>query len=188
MAAKPSLPVRETPVRTLLQNPSTDDPTRPDATNEPELAVNNIQGNILAGFNKDHQAHLYLKIQPDHVEEFRAWLGRMVPFVATTSEVLHFNRLFKEVRHRRGVDSRTVMATWINIGLSFHGLKLLAGNHKTLTDSAKHLDAFKSAKPDQLEVEKFTDAAFRQGMASRSVDVLSDPPDASKGHAAGEGN
>src|SRR5258705_6898811 len=98
--------VRETPTPTLLRRPA-DDPTRPDASAEPELAINNIQGNILAGFNKDHQTHIYLRLQDGETEAFRRWLGVLVPFVASTTEVLAFNRLFKEIRHRRNAETRT---------------------------------------------------------------------------------
>jgi len=175
------MPVREAPAVTLLRSPSEHDPTRPDASKEPELAVRNIQGNILAGFNKDHQVHLYLRVLDGQVEAFRQWLGRLVPFIATTSEVLAFNRLFKEVNKRRGVETRTVMATWVNVALSFRALKLLADDGKALSKHADNFEGYRKAKPDEFDVEKFTDAAFREGMAKRSVDVLSDPPDATKG-------
>jgi Dyp-type peroxidase family len=187
MPANP-MPVREVPTTTLLRAPSDQDPTRPDASNEPELAVRNIQGNILAGFNKDHQVHLYLRILDDHVEDFRMWLGRLVPFVATTSEVLAFNRLFKEVQHRRGVETRTVMATWINVALSFRALELLAGDGGALSKYATNFEDYQKADKDQFQVDRFSDVAFRQGMAKRSVDVLSDPPDAAHGRESMEGN
>jgi Dyp-type peroxidase family len=182
------MPVREAPTVTLLRSPSEQDPTRPDASKEPELAVRNVQGNILAGFNKDHQVHLYLRILDGQVEAFRQWLGRLIPFIATTSEVLAFNRLFKEVNKRRGVETRTVMATWVNLAVSFRALKLLAGDGKALSKHADNFEGYRKAKPDEFDVEKFTDAAFREGMAKRSVDVLADPPDAAKGKQPMEGN
>ena len=125
------------------------DPTRPDASAEPVLRVDNIQGNIV-GFSKDHQTLLFLKIT--NVEYFRGWLGRFAPFVATAHEVLLFNRLFKEIRRRRKVETHTVQATWINIAFSYKALH-------SLTDDAAD----------------FTDAAFKQGMAARAVSVLGDP-------------
>src|ERR1700692_132390 len=169
-------PVREVPAVTLFHTQSGHDLTRPDAHKEPVLAVRNIQGNILAGFNKDHQVHLYLRILDGQVEAFRQWLGRLVPFIATTSEVLAFNRLFKEVRQRRGVETRTVMATWVNVALSFRALKLLAGDGKALSNRARDFKDYQNAKPKQFTAEEFTDVAFQQGMATRSVEFLSDPP------------
>ena len=171
------MPVRGAPALTLIHGPSDQDPTRPDASKEPVLDVDNIQGNILAGFNKDHQVHLYLRVLDGQVEAFRQWLGRLIPFIATTSEVLAFNRLFKEVNQRRGVETRTVMATWVNVALSFRALELLAGNGKALSKRADEFEDYRKAKPDQFNVEEFKDRAFREGMAKRSVEVLSDPPD-----------
>ncbi len=156
------------------------DQTRPDARNEPVLAVNKIQGNILAGFNKDYQAHLYLQIRGGEVKAFKDWLQGLVPHIATTAEVLAFNRLFKSVRQRRRVETRTVMATWVNVALSFRALRLLAGNGKTLSKKAVAFEDYQKAKPEEFAASRFTDAAFRQGMAARSVEVLSDPLGAGK--------
>jgi len=129
------------------------DPARPPVPDEPLLAMDNIQGNIVAGFNKDFQTLLCLKIVD--VPDFKRWLKLLVPFIATAAEVLAFNRLFKALRSRRG-ESHAVEATWINIALSYHALTLLTADAST-----------------------FTDAAFKQGLAARSAD-LGDPtePDA----------
>jgi len=48
-------------------------PSRPDASAEPVLAVDEIQGNSLAGFNKHHQTLLFGTIDSD-VDRFRLWL------------------------------------------------------------------------------------------------------------------
>ena len=61
----PAFPrVRETPAVALLAANGTSS-ARPDAHDEPLLDVRNIQGNIVAGFNKDFQTLLFLRI--DHV-------------------------------------------------------------------------------------------------------------------------
>ena len=80
------------------------------------LDTDQIQGNILAGFNKDNQTLIFLDIKDP--KKFRPWLKALVPFIATTDEVLQFNRLFKMIRSRRGVESRTVLSTWLNIAFS----------------------------------------------------------------------
>jgi Dyp-type peroxidase family len=151
-------PVRETPA----PPPSVDDapdPTWPNVSNEDVLRVDNIQGNIIAGFNKDQQTLIFLRFRRDgdtakHVNDFRQWLAIFTPFIATADEVLQFNRLFKRIRTRRKRETSAVQATWINIAFSFAALKLL-----------------------NKEAEKFTDAAFRQGMAARAVSELNDPAD-----------
>lgn len=151
-------PVRETPASPLTAE-DVFDPTRPDVPDEDVLRVDNIQGNIIAGFNKDQQTLIFLRLRRDgdtkkHLNDFRQWLAIFTPFIATADEVLQFNRLFKRIRTRRQRETTTVQATWVNIAFSFAALKLL-----------------------NEDAEKFTDVAFRQGMAARAVSELSDPAD-----------
>ena len=115
---------------------------------EDRLRVENIQGNILGGFNKDFQTLLFYRIEK--VAEFKQWLSGFVPFIATSAEVIAFNRLFKSVRSRRGRETNTVKATWINIAFSQPGVKKLT--------------------PDSV----FNDEAFMSGLASQS-NALGDP-------------
>jgi Dyp-type peroxidase family len=136
-------PVREAPF--TVQNVAEDQ----TETQMRPLALDEIQGNILAGFNKDFQTLLFLKIEEPEV--FKLWLEQLVPFVATTREVLHFNRLFKELRVRRGIETRAVMATWLNIAFSSAGLRKVTS-----------------------DVEDFQDVAFKEGLAARSKS-LNDP-------------
>jgi Dyp-type peroxidase family len=139
-------PAREAPYPSIFPKSG---PCRPDVPDEPVLDVRNIQGNILGGFNKDFQILLFLEIT--QVDQFRRWLKELTPFVATTAEVLAFNRLFKEIRSRRG-DSLTVQSTWMNLAISSTGLRKLAPG----------------------EADKFKDQAFQEGLARRS-EALGDP-------------
>src|SRR3979411_2365960 len=134
-----STTIREAPAKTLLHR-TANDPTRPDASDEPVLAVSKTRGNMLAGFNKGQQTHIDLRIQEGQVEAFRSWLRALVPFIASTAEVLAFNRLFKEIRLRRHTDTRTVMATWVNIALSHRALQLLAGDGSALAKLGNHFE------------------------------------------------
>lgn len=141
-------PAREAPAPSLECQANASHPAVPQ---EPVLAIKNIQGNIIGGFNKDHQTLLFLKIID--VCNFKNWLSSLIPFIATAEEVLAFNRLFKEIRKRRG-ESRTIQATWINIALSFNALKHLKD-----------------------DADDFSDEAFKEGLAARSHD-LGDPLEA----------
>ena len=116
---------------------------------KPLLEVDQIQGNILVGFNKDNQTLIFLDIHDP--EKFKLWLRAITPFVATTEEVIQFNRLFKMIRSRRKVESRAVLSTWLNIAFSFKGLMAL-----------------------DKEAGKFRDKAFKDGLAKRSRS-LNDP-------------
>lgn len=163
--------VREAPASlATIEN----DQTRPAVPGEPVLATDNIQGNIV-GFSKDHQTMLFLKITD--AGNFRRWLKDFVPFVATAHEVLTFNRLFKAIRRRRGVETHTVQATWINIAFSFDALRQLSKDGDTLQKAAQKFPDYKdkAKKAKDLKSEAFTDQAFKQGMAKRAVDMLGDP-------------
>jgi len=115
-------------------------------TNEPVLDVRDIQGNILAGFNKDFQNLLFVEIiQP---EAAKIWLKSLVPQISSLDEVLRFNNLFKSIRSRQaGEDPHGLAATWINIAFTFEGLRKLV--------------------PE--EIKHFTHEAFQSGMASRDL-------------------
>jgi Dyp-type peroxidase family len=144
----PAFPrVRETPAVALLAANGTSS-ARPDAHDEPLLDVKNIQGNIVAGFNKDFQTLLFLRI--DDVPSFKDWLAEFTRLVATAEEVLAFNRLFKRTRERRGY-SGSVKASWINIAFTHAALA-------KLTDDA----------------DDFADASFRSGVVAQSA-ALGDP-------------
>jgi Dyp-type peroxidase family len=174
---------REAPIRFQPR-----DPARPQVIGEPVLNTANIQGNILAGFNKDFQTLVFLRVT--NVEHFRLWLGRLIPFIATTSEVLRFNRLFKEIRSRRRVETGTVQSTWMNVALSFHALSALSGDGTTFEHSARENfpEFAEFAQAKFLTADAFEDEAFKQGMQARSIDVLSDPPDPGVGKLPAEGN
>jgi deferrochelatase/peroxidase EfeB len=115
---------------------------------EPELNLGDIQGNILAGFNKDHQSFLFVSFS--QAEGAKAWLKELAPEVASSSEVRAFNSLFKEVNQRRGGERGTVKATWVNVALSASGLQ-------TLGVPAEQQGAFSQA--------------FREGMKARAQTI-----------------
>lgn len=128
---------------------------------EPVLDLDDIQGNILAGFNKDYQTFLFLRI--DDRAGAKAWLRSMAPRISNTAEVLAFNRLFRAMRAARGHDPHGLVATWINIAFSADGLRKLTSD---------------------AEVEQFLDDPFKLGLQQRSG-LLGDPGDPnSPGHVS----
>jgi Dyp-type peroxidase family len=88
------------------------------------LDPSNIQGN-LAGFSKDHQRFVFLQF-PDKGSG-QAFLAAITGDVATCAEVRAFNDVFRLVRSRRAdcVEHNTVEATWLNLAISFTGLRVL---------------------------------------------------------------
>jgi Dyp-type peroxidase family len=140
-------PVREAPAATALSR--SPDPAHPDVGDdspqpEPELDVDEIQGNVVPGFLKDFQMMLFLEITDSAA--CKLWLAPLVPRIATTEEVLAFNRLFKAIRRRRGRETHELKATWLNIAFSASGLRRLG-----------------------VDVNAFRDEAFKDGMAVRAM-------------------
>ncbi|MGV0027279.1 Dyp-type peroxidase [Phormidesmis priestleyi] len=137
----------------MVQADITTSETEPKTALQPEpiLNVDEIQGNSLAGFNKDFQTLLFVNITS--VNPAKEWLRHIEPHIATLAEVIQFNQLFKATRKRRGGREGTVRATFINIGFSFKGLKKLTN-----------------------DADQFTDVAFKEGLATRSA-LLGDPTD-----------
>ena len=99
-----------------------------------------IQGDVLAAFNKDHRSYLFLNF-PDG-QSGRAWLKDLLlqQHIATTREVAAFNMQFSAVRRARGgEDSPQLKATWINVSFTYQGLTQLF-----VHDHAKELGVFTS--------------------------------------------
>jgi len=122
---------------------------------ETELHVSEIQGNILAGFNKDHQWFLFLRILPaaEDVTKARQWLKTtLLPLLSNTRQVLDFNRAFRVAVVSGATRPK---ARWVNVGLSAAALRRIR---------------------TPAEVEEFSDEAFKFGMAKRS-EFLGDPTD-----------
>jgi Dyp-type peroxidase family len=95
--------------------------TRPRG--EPLLDVRDIQGNILAGFNKDQQHLLALTFRD--LPAARRWLRRIAGEISSLELVHQFNALFRNARVSRGSDPAGLIATWANIAFSHPGLARL---------------------------------------------------------------
>ncbi|QEL13650.1 Dyp-type peroxidase [Limnoglobus roseus] len=116
-------------------------PTVPPAPPVPNIkdGLGDIQGNVIGGFNKDHQTFLFLNFT-DTVKA-RAWVGGIATEVASAAEVAQFDTLFKRVNLRRGGELGVVKATWMNLGFSFKGLEALG---VTAADLGRFPDAFRA--------------------------------------------
>ena len=131
-----------------------------DVSLEPKIDWNDVQGNILGGFNKDYQALLGLKFGADlnATKAFIAWLAARV----TDLKTVH---TYKAERSRRmlseGAEPTDIPATWTCVSFSFAGLSFLTA-----------------------EANDFTDPRFRNGLYASSSS-LGDPQDpASSGNIA----
>lgn len=136
-----------------------------DASAEPlfdEAATADIQGNVIPGFNKDHQRFLFFAASD--AGGARAWLRLLAPRLSSMREVLDFRREFRRERLESGSAKPSKTATWTAFALSGSAVRKLLGAEA---------------------LEQLGDQAFRQGMAARSA-YLGDPADpAVPGHRDG---
>lgn len=100
-----------------------------------DIALNEIQGNILAGFNKDFQTFVFLQFYDR--EGARDWLRSITPEVASCDEVDTFNTLFKELNSRRGGELGILKVTWTNLAFTFKGLDFLGAGDAAFPDDFK---------------------------------------------------
>ena len=110
-----------------------DAPGAPAEKSTPLRTSEEIQGNILAGFNKDHQVFLALSFGEPRArrrEEARAWLAEVVVSIATTRQVAGFNDT-----RRRQADPAALTALWVNVGLTSSGLLALDPSIESGLDS-----------------------------------------------------
>lgn len=91
-----------------------------------------VQGNVLAGFNKDHMTFVLLQL-PTEPARARAWLFEVVPQVATTAQVEDFNERFSRARRATGgTDPENLRAVWLNVALTRSGLEILSADFARL--------------------------------------------------------
>jgi Dyp-type peroxidase family len=95
-----------------------------DDSDPPLRSSVEIQGNVLAAFNKGHQ--MFLLVAFADAERGRQWLGDMAPLVATTKGVEDFNEEYSACRRVPGCDPDDLRAVWTNVTFTFLGLSRLA--------------------------------------------------------------
>jgi Dyp-type peroxidase family len=100
------------------------------------LKLAEIQGNVVAGFNKDYTSYLFLAL-PDDQAQTRRWLAELVGQVATAEEVKQFNDLFRAIRSRRGDREGVVEAAWMNLAFTHEGLGQLGVDGSELSQFPK---------------------------------------------------
>jgi Dyp-type peroxidase family len=114
----------------LRQLPLVDVLLRPPR-NEAGLAENNeLQGNVLAAFNKDHAAFLLLAFGDG--DRAREWIAEVEPQIAGSASVESFNARFSARRRELGADPADLSAEWLGLGFTFAGLKAVSTSPRRL--------------------------------------------------------
>jgi len=114
-------------------------------------AQQDIQGNIIPGFNKDHQHFLFLRMR--NPKRAKLFLREILPRISTMEEVITYRRLYRSRRFLLGRHNTYLCSTWINIAFSRRAIELLA---------------------NKADADAFGDRSFQLGLARRSS-YLGDP-------------
>jgi Dyp-type peroxidase family len=92
-----------------------------------------IQGDVLAGFKKDHVTLLMIHFTDQ--APARAWLADTTPRIANTRQVAAFNEAFSQARRCSGGDDPdTLKATWLGLSFTYPGLRFLTGRDDLLPE------------------------------------------------------
>ncbi len=83
-----------------------------------------IQGNVLAAYNQNYQSFLVYTL-PSTPDVARSWLRDMTPLLASTKTVEDHNN---DVREAHAAGQPHTGATWVNLGLTAAGIKILAAD------------------------------------------------------------
>ncbi len=102
---------------------------RPIPTGTPLKTDTNIQGNVLAAFNKDWQT--FLLLQWPNADQARAWLTALLPRLSNNASVAAFNADFSAKRHAGGGDPEDLAALWVNVSITGAALAMLAPDAST---------------------------------------------------------
>ena len=98
--------------------------------NEPEVDVDDIQGDAFLGFNKPHLAILAIDIADDTTAatNTKKWLtDYVIPYVTTARDVIQFRDMFRMMREiRGGIKPMTVAEVCFNVSFSYDALLKLA--------------------------------------------------------------
>ncbi|MFI9365622.1 Dyp-type peroxidase [Kitasatospora sp. NPDC053057] len=102
-----------------------------------------IQGDIIAGFKKDHMTLLLLQFSDALAA--RSWLEKIAPKIATTQQVADFNADFSQARKTSGGDDPAALkATWLGLSFTYQGLQFLTGQPDLLKAEAKTGDTLEA--------------------------------------------
>ena len=129
---------------------------------EPLLALDEIQGNVIPGFLKDHQHFLFFTITD--ASAARNCLGKMHARLSTAAKVLRAHHVWKSMRDQLGHE-HAAPYVFLNVALTATGLRKLTS---------------------KAEVDEFADAAFKLGLTEERSSFIGDPgAKTERGHISG---
>src|SRR5688500_17918206 len=93
---------------------------------EPVLDINEIQGNIIPGFNKDHL--IIIGFTVNNISKAKQWFDFISNHISTLDEVYNFNKVFKSIKNRKRREPDEISSTWTNLAISYDGMRKLINN------------------------------------------------------------
>lgn len=93
---------------------------------EPLLDLDEIQGNILGGFNKDYQNFVFLAFPQPAASAVKAWLKGRLASITPLRDVARYRKQFKSRIAAEGKEPANMVTLWQNVAFSFQGLSKLA--------------------------------------------------------------
>ncbi|MDP2334502.1 MAG: Dyp-type peroxidase [Reyranella sp.] len=129
---------------------------------EPLLELDEIQGNVVPGFKKNHQHFVFFSISD--AAAARTCLSKLHERLSSAAEVFEAHLAWKRLKARLGRDPDAAQFLFVNIALSASGLGTLIG---------------------KADVDTFADTAFKIGQAERSTFIGDPAAKTDPGHAAG---
>ena len=127
--------------------------------NERTLDLNDIQGNILGGFNTDIQVLLFFSVPVEQVSISNAWLATLADEVTTVNDVITSRDLIKTVVGPHA-------PTWLFVAVSLSMISKDVG-FSDIAFNTGHLKRAKSVLNDSTDP-----AHWVAGSATKPVDIL----------------
>ena len=143
------------------------------------LALQNIQGNILGGFNKDFQTFAFLQFR--NAAAGRAWVAEIADghnqlgvAKSSSEDVLKFNAQFKALKAEGKNPERFIEVAWTNLAISFQGLTALNINAADLAKFPQAKILLADIAPEMLKLAQERLARVDGGIDPRLSYVLLD--------------
>jgi Dyp-type peroxidase family len=91
---------------------------------EPQLALDEIQGDVLVGLQKDFEWFIGFNIEPAQLAAFKLFLrDRLTPLITTMRQTLQHENQVNAVKHLKPLVKQEIVS--VNVGFSFKGLTAL---------------------------------------------------------------
>jgi Dyp-type peroxidase family len=146
-------------------------PVWPTLFNDP-----NVQGNVLAAFNKDFELFLFLQV-PDQARG-QAFLTGLLPLVSKNNDVAAFNQAFSAARRAAGDDPDDLSATWVNVSLTDRGLGTISPQAASVLgqpgwdETVARFTAGAGTAPDVVSTGPEAPANWYFGSPTQMIDVI----------------